>query len=160
MKTQTLTGELKQSDFFASAASDIVSTFARHGAEMTHEAGTYLFREGESADCCYLLRAGSVALEMQMVSRAPQVFCTLEAGDMLGVSWLISPYRWRYDAMVQSPMRAFAFEATALREICERDHDLGYRIMQMFVPMLIERMHFARMQAADVFRAPSDESLS
>lgn len=158
MNTQALIRELEQTNFFADAAPDIVETFVRHASETTREAGTYLFHEGDPADCCYLIRAGSIALEMQMVSRAPQVFCTLGPGDMLGVSWLITPYRWRYDAKVQSPLTAIAFEATEIRATCEQNHDIGYRIMQMFVPVLIERMHYARMQAADVFRVPCDPS--
>ena len=46
-------------------------------------------------------------------------------------------------------------DATCLRGKCEADHDLGYELMQRFVPVLVERLHGTRMQMLDVYGPPS-----
>ena len=50
------------------------------------------------ADTFYVLRHGSVALETFVPTRGPVVIETIEAGEVLGWSWLFAPYRWHFDA--------------------------------------------------------------
>jgi CRP/FNR family cyclic AMP-dependent transcriptional regulator len=57
------------------------------------EPGQYLLREGEAADAFYLLRDGRVALELHIPGRPPAVIATLGAGEIVGASWLVPPYR-------------------------------------------------------------------
>ena len=79
--------------------------------------------------------------------RAPITFETLGDGEIVGVSWLIPPYRWTYDARAVELTRAIAMDAACLRGKCEADHDLGYEMMKRFLPVLVERL--AGDQAAD-----------
>ena len=78
------------------------------------------------ADEFYLIRHGRVALEMTAPGRAAVTFQTVPEGDMVGVSWLIPPYRWAYDARAVDLVRAIGIDAKCLRQKCESDHDLGY----------------------------------
>lgn len=115
------------------------------------EAGQHLFQEGEPADRFYLLRQGVVALQITSPERGAVTFQTLGEGEIVGVSWLIPPYRWSYDAKVLEPARAIAIDAACLRRKCEADHDLGYDMMKRFMPVLIERLQATRMQMLDVY---------
>lgn len=117
------------------------------------DAGQYLFHEGESADVFYLLRHGRVALEATTPERGPVTFQTVVAGEIVGVSWLIPPYRWTYDAKALEFVRAIAMDASCLRQKCEDDHDLGYEMMKRFVPVLVERLQATRLQILDVYGA-------
>jgi len=117
------------------------------------DAGQYLFHEGDPADVFYLLRNGRVALEIAAPERGPITFQTVVAGEIVGVSWLIPPYRWTYDAKALELVRAIAMDATCLRQKCEDDHDLGYEMMKRFVPMLVERLQATRLQILDVYGA-------
>jgi len=119
------------------------------------EAGQYLFREGEAASKFYLLRHGRVALEIAAPGRGAVTFQTLDAGEIVGVSWLIPPYRWSYDAKALELTRAIAMDAVCLRGKCEEDHDLGYELMKRFVPVLVERLQGTRMQILDVYGSGS-----
>lgn len=67
------------------------------------------------------------------------------------MSWLVPPYRWTYDAKALELTRALAIEAKCLRGKCEADHDLGYEMMERFMPVLVERLHAARLQMLDVY---------
>ena len=82
---------------------------------MRFEAGQYLFHEGESADQFYLLRHGRVALELRDPARGAVTLQTLREGEVFGLSWLVPPYRWTYDARAIDLVRAIAIDAACLR---------------------------------------------
>jgi CRP-like cAMP-binding protein len=92
-----------------------------------------------------------VALEMSAPGRGTMTFQTLHEGDIVGVSWLLPPYRWRYDARAVELVRAIGMDAKCLRGKCDTDHDLGYEMMLRFVPVLVERLQSTRMQILDVY---------
>lgn len=117
-------------------------------------AGTYILREGDAADWFYLLRRGTAALEMPVPGRGRITIHTVNAGDVLGVSWLFPPYRWSFDARAVTDTGAIAFNAACLRGKCDDDHDLGYELMRRFAPKLSERLQAARLQLADVYGDP------
>jgi CRP/FNR family transcriptional regulator, cyclic AMP receptor protein len=119
------------------------------------EAGQYLFREGGSADQFYLLRHGRVALELAVPGQGTVTFQTLREGEVVGVSWLIPPYRWMYDAKALDLVRAISLDATCLRDKCDADHDLGYEMMMRFVPVLVQRLHATQLQILDVYGVPA-----
>jgi CRP/FNR family transcriptional regulator, cyclic AMP receptor protein len=117
------------------------------------DAGQYLFHEGEEAAEFYLVRHGHVALQIAAPGHGPVTFQTLGVGEVVGVSWLIPPYRWTYDAKALELTRAIAMDANCLRGKCEADHDLGYELMKRFMPVLIQRLQGTRMQILDVYGA-------
>lgn len=114
-------------------------------------AGTLLFREGEPAGRFFLLREGRVALQVATPGRAPLSFQTLGPGELAGVSWLVPPYRWSYDALALTEVRVLAFDAGCLRAKCDADPVLGYRVLKVFLPVLVERLQAARWQVLDVY---------
>ena len=111
----------------------------------------YLFREGDPADEFFLIRHGKVALEIAAPGHAPRVIATLHEGDIVGASWLVPPYRWTFDARAAGDLRAIGLDAACLRGKCEEDHDLGYDMMKRFLPVLVQRLHAARLQMLDVY---------
>jgi CRP/FNR family transcriptional regulator, cyclic AMP receptor protein len=124
-----------------------------HGCarSVSFDAGTYLFHEGGSADQLYLIRHGRVALEVAVPDRGVLTFQTLGKGEIVGLSWLLPPYRWAYDAKALEPVHAIAIDAVCLRRHCENDHDFGYKLMMRLVPVLIERLQATRFQILDVY---------
>ena len=113
-------------------------------------AGQYLFHEGEPADWFYLIRHGRVALEISAPGRVVTLQ-TVPQGEIVGVSWLIPPWRWTYDARALDDIRAIAINAACLRQKCDADHDLGYDMMKRFMPVLIQRLQATRLQIIDVY---------
>lgn len=118
------------------------------------ETDQYLFHEGESADEFFLIRQGKVALEAHMPGRATIIFTTLGENEIIGVSWLVPPYRWMFDARASEPTMAIGIDAARLRNKCEADHDLGYALMQRFLPAFVRRLHATRVQMFDVYGRP------
>jgi len=127
---------------------DLIGGCARN---VRFDKGAYLFREGEPADEFFLIRHGRVGLEIMAPGRGPLRFLTVNAGEFVGESWLVAPYRWIFDAQALELTRALSIDARCLREKCEDDHDLGYEMMKRFMAMLVQRLQAAQLQMLDVY---------
>ena len=141
--------------FFAGLNEDYINLIAGCARNVIFKAGAYLLHQGDRADEFYLIRHGRVALEVSAAGRAPVTFLTLGEGEVVGVSWLLPPYRWNYDARAVELVRAISMDAKCLRGKCDSDHDLGYEMMLRFVPLLIRRLQATRMQILDVYGQPA-----
>lgn len=115
------------------------------------DAGQYIFREGEPADEFFLVRHGTVALEIAAPGATPIVFSTIGPGEVVGASWLVAPYKWMFDARAVELTRAIGIDAACLRSKCEADHTLGYEMMKRFLPILVQRLNATRLQLLDVY---------
>ena len=115
------------------------------------DVGTVLFQEGDPADVFYALRHGTAALELFVPARGAVTIETLEAGEVLGWSWLFPPYRWHFDAKALTAIRATAFDGACLRTKCQQDPELGYDLMSRFVQVLMERLQWTRLRLLDVY---------
>jgi CRP-like cAMP-binding protein len=114
-------------------------------------ARTFLCREGEEANQFYLIRHGSVALQLNVPERGVLTIETIEAGEVLGWSWLLPPYRWHFDAQTTALTRAIVFDGQCLRAKCEADHHLGYVLMQRFAQVMVQRLQATRLQLMDLY---------
>jgi CRP/FNR family cyclic AMP-dependent transcriptional regulator len=118
--------------------------------------GDYIQREGTPADYFYLLRHGTVALEINVPTRKPLVIETLHDGEVLGWSWLAPPYRSRFDARAVGLVRSFAIDGKCLRGKCEEDCQLGYEFYKHFLPVVVDRLTAARLQMIDIYGHPAE----
>jgi CRP/FNR family transcriptional regulator, cyclic AMP receptor protein len=140
--------------FFAGLGPEFGSAISGCARNLRFAAGEYLFREDEPANEFYLVRHGTVALELHAAGQPVIVIATLRAGDVLDGSWLVPPYRWAFDGRAAELVRALGVNARCLRDKCEADHDLGYELMKRFVGAMGERLRATRLQVLDVYGSP------
>ncbi len=145
---------VREHPFFAGLSEDRILLVAGCARNVRFDPGQYLSRTGESADEFYLIRHGRVALELSAPGRGSISFETLSPGDVVGLGWLIPPYRRTSDARALDLVRAIGMDAKCLRGKCDADHDLGYEMMQRFVPRVVERLYQTRLQLLDVYGKP------
>ena len=148
---ETLERILAEHSFFEGLETEYLKLLVGCASNVRFQAGAYLFREGEEASHFFLIRQGRVAVEIYAPQRPPIVVQTLEGGDILGWSWLIPPYHWRFDARVVEPARAIALDGKCLRSKCEENHDLGYVLLKRFAHIVEQRLEATRMQLLDVY---------
>jgi len=110
-----------------------------------------IFRQGEEADQFYLIRRGRVALEIPTPERGSIILQTAGKGDFLGWSWMITPYRWHFDARAVELTRAVALDGKRLREKCEADHHLGYEVIRRVASIMEDRLQATRLQLLDIY---------
>ena len=155
METTGLDRIVREHPFFAGLDEDFLKLVVGCAKNVRFEAGQYLFHEGGTADQFYLIRHGTVALEVAVPGRGPLMFQTVGEGEIVGLSWLFPPYRWAFDARARELVRAVAMDGKCLRDKCEADHRLGYDVMKRLVPILMERLQATRMQVLDVYGEPA-----
>ena len=115
------------------------------------DTGQVIFREGEEANQFYLVREGNLAVELHAAERGPIAVLTVGAGEVLGWSWLVPPYRWQFDARALQPTRAIALDGKCLRAKAEQDHDLGYELLKRVAHIMEERLQATRLQLLNVY---------
>jgi CRP/FNR family transcriptional regulator, cyclic AMP receptor protein len=142
---------LAEVPFFAGLGAPELSLLAGCASNVRFTEGEMLFREGEAADAFYVVRHGTVALETFVPALGGVAVETIEAGEVIGWSWLFPPYRWHLDARALSTVRATSFDGVCLREKCENDPVLGYDLMKRFAQVLIERLQWTRLRLLDVY---------
>lgn len=106
--------------------------------------GQIIFQEGEPANRFYLIETGKVILESSGGRGDPVIIDTIGPGDLLGWSWMFSPYTWHFTARAVEPATAIFFYGTILREYCEKDHSLGYELLKRMTAVMSRRMQAAR----------------
>jgi len=141
--------------FFAGLGEAFTTLVSGCAKNVRFEAGQYLFHEGDPANEFYMVRHGNVALQLNAPGRGTVTFLTVGPGEPVGVSWLIPPYKWTFDAQARELVRAIAIDATCLRNKCEADHDLGYEVMKRFMTILVTRLQATQLQILDVYGTPA-----
>jgi CRP-like cAMP-binding protein len=141
--------------FFAGLEADLGPVISGCARNHRFRPGDYLAREGDAANEFFLIRHGKVALETLSPGQQPIVFATEGEGDIVGTSWLVPPYRWRFDARAVELVRAIGINATCIRDKCEADPRLGYALMKRVAPILAERLNETRLQVVDVYGKPA-----
>lgn len=147
----TLEPILAQHPFFADLDATYRQLIVECATNVRFRAGAFLFHEGEAANQFYLIRHGRVALQIFIPGQGPMTLATIQAGEVLGWSWLFPPYRWHFDAQAVELVRALAFDGACLRAKCEADHDLGYDLMQRFARIMMQRLQETRLQLLDLY---------
>lgn len=118
--------------------------------EVAFPAGTRIFEEGKPADRFWIVRTGSVNLDIQVTDRRPAVIDSLGHGDLLGWSWLLPPYAWRMGAEAFTPVRAYEFDATAVRALCEADPALSLAVTRRVLDVVARRLQATRHRLLDL----------
>ena len=148
---ETLERVLAGHPFFEGLESGYLKLLVGCASNVRFPADAYLFREGEEAHHFYLIRQGKIALEIYAPHCPPILVETLEEGDILGFSWLLPPYTWRFDARVIEPARAIALDGKCLRTKCDENHDLGYELLKRFSNIMDQRLAATRLQLLDIY---------
>ncbi|MFE7311589.1 Crp/Fnr family transcriptional regulator [Streptomyces sp. NPDC057555] len=118
--------------------------------EVTVPEGTRLFEEGGPADQFWIVRTGSVNMDIRIAGRRPTVVDLLGPGDLVGWSWLVPPYRWLMGAEAFTLVRAHEFDASAVRALCEADPVLGLAVTRQVLEVVARRLLATRHRLVDL----------
>ncbi|MCZ2527407.1 Crp/Fnr family transcriptional regulator [Streptomyces sp. NPDC059506] len=112
--------------------------------EVSFPAGTRIFEEGGTADRFWVIRTGSVTLDMHVPGRRAATMETIGPGELLGWSWLFPPRTWHQGAEALSPVRALEFDADAVQRMCREDPVLGHSLVLAVAEVIGHRLKAAR----------------
>ena len=144
--------------FLKAFSSDQAEALRLLSTEVRFTPGESILREHETADGFYLIEKGEVSLEYELPNKETVLIQKIGPGELLGLSWLFEPYRWEFNAVAISPVTAKFLRAADVREKCDQDPKLGYKLMEQVARVLTERLQATRHRLrVFVYRARPDD---
>ncbi len=145
---------LKEHPFFHGLAPEDLEILAGCAKNERFEKGQFLYRENQNADRLFIIRQGTVSLEIYSARRGAIVFQKVREGDVLGTSWIVPPYVSGCDARALETVRAVSLDGPCMRRKCDADPRLGYELLKRSVAVLVGRLEAAHFQLLDLYRNP------
>jgi len=149
---EDLTKILRTHPFLSDLDDIYVKQIAGCASNVSFRENDYIFREGEQATKFYLIRTGKAALEINGREKGRIRVLTIGAGQILGWSWIVRPYKWHFDAQVTENVRAIALDGECLRKKFDNDPRLGYEMLKRFSQILEQRLNVTRIQLIDMYK--------
>ncbi len=150
---------LQEHPFFKEFSENQLQSLAEGATLVNFDPGQYIFREGEDANQFFLILSGLVSLEVQVPKRGAVTIERIDAGDVLGWSWLYPPHRWHFDAHAQEEIRALMIDGVFLRKMIEENREIGFKIMKQIAMIMEHRLQATRIKLMEVYDIYKDPSL-
>lgn len=146
---------LAEHPFLAGLEPRWLDNLAEHAHPVYRNHRHRLFAVGGSARHFWLIRSGLVALDIHAPGRGDVVVESIGAGAVLGWSWLFSPYRWSFGAVVVEAIQAIEFEAAPVRRLMAVDPGLSAELTGRFMRVVVERLQATRVRLLDLYGFPA-----
>jgi CRP/FNR family transcriptional regulator, cyclic AMP receptor protein len=141
---------LRRFSCFAPVSEETLKALAMIARETVVPKGTRLFGEGDPATEMSIVVEGEVDIQQTIGAGELRTVDTLVGGDLLGWPALVAPYRVTCIAIACTDTRLIKIEAQRLRELCEQDPQLGYRLTTQICRLLADRLDATRLQLASL----------
>jgi CRP/FNR family transcriptional regulator, cyclic AMP receptor protein len=117
-----------------------LDALATTASEVMFPAGHRIFAGGGYADRFWLIESGYVDLDLQVPGEGPAVIATVGIGGLLGWSWLASSHKWAFGAVCVTEVKAYEFDAAAVRARCAADPALGNELTRRMFNVVAGRV--------------------
>jgi len=139
---------LRRYPYFAGIDEASLKQLAMIAEEKTVPADTVLFREGDPAIHLSIILKGEVNIQYMLGDGALRTVDTLVEGDLLMWSALVEPYKATALGTTTKDTHLARIDAAQLRQLCQKNPMLGYRLMTQVAKLLAHRLEGARVQLA------------
>jgi hypothetical protein len=73
----------------------------------------------------------------------------VDEGQVLGWSWLISPYKWNFQTKAEEDTELLQFDGVAILARCEQEPKFGYELLKKFAVLMSVGLNAARQKMMD-----------
>mgnify|MGYP000265358893 CR=1 FL=1 len=141
---------LKSSLGAADVSQATIDEIASISETRTYDADEIIYRESDSSDYLCIVSSGMIEVQYLLPSGIRRTVDTLNPGDVLVWSALVQPYTTNSIGISRTKSEVLAIPGPKLRDICEKDTKLGYRLMSQIAQVIRRRLQAARLQIAEV----------
>ena len=149
MSNQSTTEYLSAHEFFSEFSDDVLKFLCECSSTREIKKEQILFRQGEHADKFYVVRNGRISLQMPAIMGPTLEIQTLGKDQVLGWSWLISPYKWNFQTKAEEDSELLQFDGAAILIRCEQEPKFGYELLKKFAGLMSVRLNAARQKMMD-----------
>jgi CRP/FNR family transcriptional regulator, cyclic AMP receptor protein len=149
MSNPSTTEYLSAHEFFSEFSNDVLKFLCECSSTREIKNGQILFRQGENADKFYVVCSGRISIQMPAIMGPALEIQTLGKGQVLGWSWLISPYKWNFQTKAEEDSELLQFDGTAILARCEQEPKFGYELLKKFAALMSVGLNAARQKMMD-----------
>ena len=149
MSDQSTTEYLSAHEFFYEFSDDLLKFLCECSSTREIKKGQILFRQGENADKFYVVRNGRISLQLPAIMGPTLEIQTLDKDQVLGWSWLISPYKWNFQTKAEEDSELLQFDGVAILARCEQEPKFGYELLKKFAALMSVGLNAARQKMMD-----------
>jgi len=147
---KTLKQTIAEHSFFVGIKPEHLDVIMAGASEIELKSDQILIYEGQPASQFFLIESGRVIIEARQPGNGTTLVQTLDAGDVLGWSWLFPPFIWHFQARALEPTRAIVLNAAHLLVSAEKNHEFGYELMKRVAQVVIRRLQATRKLLLDL----------
>ena len=144
MSNQSITEYLSAHEFFSEFSDDILKFLCECSSTREIKKGQILFLQGEHADKFYVVRSGRISIQMPAIMGPALEIQAVDEDQVLGWSWLISPYQWNFQTKAEEDSELLQFDGAAILARCEQDPKLGFELVKKFAALMSVGLNAAR----------------
>ena len=149
MSNQSTAEYLSAHEFFSEFSDDVLKFLCECSSMREIKKGQILFLQGEHADKFYIVRSGRISIQMPAIMGPTLEIQAVDEDQVLGWSWLISPYQWNFQTKAEDDSELLQFDGAAILEQCELDPKLGFELVKKFAALMTVGLNAARLKMMD-----------
>ena len=149
MSNQSIAEYLSAHEFFSELSEDVLKFLCECARTCEIKKGQMLFRQDERADKFYVVRNGRISVQIPAIMGPALEIQALGKDQVLGWSWLISPYQWHFQAKTEEDSELLEFDGAAILARCEQEPKFGFELLKRFAALMSERLDAARQRMID-----------
>jgi len=149
MNNQSITEYLSAHEFFCEFSDDVLKFLCECSSMREIKKGQILFLQGEHADKFYVVRSGRISLQLPAIMGPTLEIQAVDEDQVLGWSWLISPYQWNFQTKAEDDSELLQFDGAAILAQCELDPKLGFELVKKFAALMSVGLNAARLKMMD-----------
>jgi CRP-like cAMP-binding protein len=139
---------LGESEFFRKMKTEDIKKIAPLCKLTSHDAGDYVFQQGDFGEHLYVIADGQVFLErsLDMGNRKANVVIeALGKGRVVGCwsTLLDDPHFMMTSASCQKPTKILSLKGTELRKLMKDDNEIGFHVLERLCFLLKDRIQAA-----------------
>lgn len=138
--------QLEKHVFFRDFPPTLVEFLLPLAEEQAFPEGKQIINRDGDAEEFFLIKNGLVTIQLNDPEEGEVDIETLSEGDPLGWSWVHPPYVWQFSARAENETNCYVFPAEELRERCQMEPELGYRIYRQLLKTVSDRLSATRLQ--------------
>lgn len=150
---------LKQQKFLDCLPQEYYALIADCSELKGFKEGAVLLKQNHHADVFFLILEGRVGLSAHLPAQGAMPIETLSAPATLGWSWLIAPYKWRFEAKALTDVSTVLVHTPCIIGKIEQDKVFGYEMYKRFIEVVVDRLQGTRLQMMDVYAKPEPPPL-
>lgn len=142
---------IKKQPFFEGLSPNNLNIFIACGKNVSFEVNQYIFKTDEHADKFFLIYEGEVSLNVTSDSGESVSIGTIKTGEILGWSWQFPPYKWSFDAITLSYVKAIEFDVKSFSEKSNMNLVFAYEVQKRFSKVILDRLQATRKKLVECY---------